>query len=201
MWLVLYSWLCFRCGGEGRGGLLFSVCFPFAAIFVFMLVSSLVFESISFRGFYRGPLPGVDYGSASCSLLLVSFSLRIIIIIYFLCSVCRLYVTIIIRKFRLPSLYSSALEQLQATQELHTHSPPPVSKASYHTISPMSFLHYFFISQYKKMSFPTFCQINLPFCVLHKVLVIMNTYFAKYLRSETVPTAVQHVNTIGTALT
>ena len=28
------------------------MCFPFAAIFVFMLVSSLVFESISFRGFY-----------------------------------------------------------------------------------------------------------------------------------------------------
>ena len=32
------------------------MCFPFAAIFVFMLVSSLVFESISFRGFYWGPL-------------------------------------------------------------------------------------------------------------------------------------------------
>jgi len=31
--------------GEG-GGVFFSVCFPFAAIFVFMLVSSLVFESI-----------------------------------------------------------------------------------------------------------------------------------------------------------
>ena len=36
------------------GGVLFSVCFPFAAIFVFMLVSSLVFESISFRGFFGG---------------------------------------------------------------------------------------------------------------------------------------------------
>ena len=59
----------------GEGGVFFFVCFPFAAIFVFFLVSSLVFESISFRGFYRGPLPGVDYGSASCSLLLVSFSL------------------------------------------------------------------------------------------------------------------------------
>jgi len=57
------------------GEVLFSVCFHFAAIFVFMLVSSLVFKSISFRGFYRGPLPDVDYGSVSCSLLLVSFSL------------------------------------------------------------------------------------------------------------------------------
>jgi len=48
--------------GVGGGGLLFFVCFPFAAIFVFMLVSNLVFESISFRGFYCGPLPGVDSG-------------------------------------------------------------------------------------------------------------------------------------------
>jgi len=40
----------------------------FAAIFVFLLVSSLVFESISFRGFYWGPLAGVDSGP-----LLVSF--------------------------------------------------------------------------------------------------------------------------------
>ena len=45
MWLVLYSWLCFRCGWL-EVGVLFSVCFPFAAIFVFMLLSSLVFESI-----------------------------------------------------------------------------------------------------------------------------------------------------------
>jgi len=34
------------CGGGGGGGVLFFVFFPFAAIFVFMLVSSLVFESI-----------------------------------------------------------------------------------------------------------------------------------------------------------
>ena len=60
IWLVLFSWLCLRCAGEG--GVLFSVCFSFAAIFVFMLVSSLVFESISFWGFYWGPLPGVDSG-------------------------------------------------------------------------------------------------------------------------------------------
>ena len=31
---------------SGVGGVLFFVCFPFAAIFVFLLVFSLVFESI-----------------------------------------------------------------------------------------------------------------------------------------------------------
>ena len=41
----------FSSGVGGGRGVLFSVCFPFAAIFVFLLVSSLVFESISFPRF------------------------------------------------------------------------------------------------------------------------------------------------------
>ena len=60
-----WSFLVGFASGVGGGEVLFSVCFPFAAIFVFMLVSSLVFESISFRGFYWGPLPGVDLGPLS----------------------------------------------------------------------------------------------------------------------------------------
>ena len=47
---------------SGVGGCCTVRVFPFAAIFVFLLVSSLVFKSISFRSFYWGPLPGVDSG-------------------------------------------------------------------------------------------------------------------------------------------
>ena len=46
--------------------------FLFAAVFLFLLVSHLMFESISFRGFYWGPRAGVDLGPLPVSFVVSS---------------------------------------------------------------------------------------------------------------------------------
>ena len=74
MWLVLYSWLCFRCGGEGEGCcfLCVSPLLQFLCLcwFPVSCSSQLVFEV-----FLGGSNAWRWFGSATCSLLLVSSSL------------------------------------------------------------------------------------------------------------------------------